>query len=89
MTDEQDPLPELTFTWRRWYTYAATLALLLLLGWIVWGLTNAAAAKELGDTAFWLIMLIGWLATCYLIAPSGEQVVKMVQAAKIAIGKKE
>jgi hypothetical protein len=98
--DQQDPLPEGSFFYRRIFTYVVTLLLLAILGWIVWGLTDAlaeivkgdadatATVEVLRDIAFYSICFAAWLATTYVIAPSGEQVVKMVQSAKIAVANK-
>ena len=46
MTDPQDPLPEASWTFRRWFTYAVTLIALILIGWIVAKLTDVGLEVE-------------------------------------------
>jgi len=96
--DPQDPLPESNWLWRRVFIYSTMVVLLVGLGWIVWGMTDAlleivkgdadatATVNALRDVAYYAIGFAAWLATIYTIAPSGEQVAKMVQAVKLSIG---
>lgn len=78
--DPQDPLPESTFTWRRTFSYTVTVALLGLLGWIIYRL---GTASELADTAFWILVLLWWVVTYYMVAPSAEQIARIIQAARV------
>ena len=82
--DLQDPLPESNWFWRRLFVFATMAVMLILLALIVLALGKALAAPQLADVAFWLICLIAWMVTVYTIAPSGEQVTKMVQSVKLA-----
>lgn len=98
MDDLQDPLPESNWLYRRIFTYVVIVALLAVLTWIVWGMTDAlltivkgdsdatATVNALRDVAFYVVCFAGWLATTYVIAPSGEQVVKMFQSVKLSLG---
>jgi hypothetical protein len=80
MTDPQDPLPEGKWLYRRLFTWTLTLICCGLLWFIVQQLRGDVALVEV---AKWLIGLIGILATFYLIAPSAEQLAKIVQAGRI------
>lgn len=80
MTDPQDPLPEASWTFRRWFTYAVTLIALILIGWIVAKLTEGV---HLAGVAYGLIGLVALFATYYLIAPSAEHVVKLLRLASL------
>lgn len=73
--DEQDPLPENKWFWRRLFAYVVTAVALGLVGWIV---SKLASPEPLAHIAYWLIGLCALLATYYLIAPSAEHVVRMV-----------
>ena len=75
-TDPQDPLPEATWTWRRVFTYAVTAALLALLAYVI----PRMPAAELKGVAYWLIALVWTSITYYLIAPSAEHIVAVIQA---------
>lgn len=78
--DPQDPLPEGQFLYRRIFSYVMAVVLLGLLAWIVYRIDQS---KDLADTAFWLIVLLWWVVTFYMIAPSAEQITKIIQAARI------
>lgn len=98
MKDPQDPLPESNWVWRRLFACAVTIAALALTGLVVWRMTAAllvivkgnsdatATVYALRDIAFYLVGLALALSVVYLIAPSGEQVAKMVQAVKLNLG---
>lgn len=85
MTD-QDPLPEPTWTFRRWFTYGATLLSLGGIGWIIHKLSDG---EHLAGVAYGLLGLCAVLATYYLIAPSAEAVVKLIEAASIIRGRRD
>jgi len=78
--DPQDPLPESQFFWRRLFSYLACLILLGLLAFIV---TRIEGDPELATIAKWLIGLIALLMTYYMIAPSAEQLARIIQAARV------
>lgn len=80
MTDPQDPLPEATWSYRRWFTYGVTIACLAGVSWIIHKL---AEGQHLAGVAYGLIGLCALLATYYLIAPSAEHVVKLFKAASL------
>lgn len=75
----QDPLPESGFFYRRITTWAVSLLILGMLWFIVVSLRHLAAPDGLVTVAKWLIVLLGLSQTYYLIAPSAEHIVKMIQ----------
>ena len=77
--DPQDPLPEGRWLFRRLFTWLLVLMCCALLGWIVHQLRGEA---RLVEVAQWLIGLIALLSTYYLIAPSAEHIVRLVQAGR-------
>jgi hypothetical protein len=81
--DVQDPLPESDWFWRRAFSYVATLLLLAGIGWTLYGLEAArdsAGLLEMGLRLCWLVALV---STFYMIAPSAEQIARIIQAASI------
>lgn len=76
MIDQQDPLPEPSWLWRRWYTFLVTFAILGLIALAV----ILMPAEQLRWVCLALIALVVLLATYYLIAPSAEHIVSTVQA---------
>jgi hypothetical protein len=87
--DLQDPLPESNWLWRRVFVFAVTACVL----WMVWGAITRLGASamlrpELGIPALlslcqWLIAMVGVMVTYYMIAPSAEQMVKMLKTAAL------
>lgn len=88
-TDLQDPLPESSWFWRRVFVFAVTAAVL----WMLWGaitqLANVALVEpRLGVPALltlckWIIGFTGMMVTYYMVAPSAEQLTKMVKVASL------
>lgn len=88
-TDLQDPLPESSWFWRRVFVYIVTAAVL----WMLWGaitqLGNVALVEpKLGVPALltlckWIIAFTGMMVTYYMIAPSAEQLTKMVKTVSL------
>lgn len=88
-TDLQDPLPESSWFWRRVFVFTVTAAVL----WMLWG-----AITQLGNVALveprsgvpallslckWIIGMTALMATYYMVAPSAEQLTKMVKTASL------
>lgn len=90
--DVQDPLPESNFFWRRAFTFVVVAAVLYLSYLTITRLGSAAlAVPQIGVpallTAFrWLIGFTALLVTYYMLAPSAEQMVKLLQTAKLLQG---
>jgi len=88
-TDLQDPLPEASWLWRRVFVFTTTAAVLFML----WGAIDrlaavALSAPHLGVPALlslckWIIGFSGLMATYYMVAPSAEQIVKMLKVAAL------
>ena len=77
-------LPESNFIWRRLFSYALAVGLLLLLSVVVYQISES---KDLADTAFWLMVLLWWVITFYMVAPSAEQIARIIQSARLFGGK--
>jgi hypothetical protein len=82
-TDPQDPLPESNFLYRRLTTWFIVMALLALVWHNVEALHGLGAVDGLVEITKWLIALAGIVSTYYLIAPSAEQVVRIIQTARV------
>lgn len=87
--DLQDPLPEASWLWRRVFTF---VAMSVLLGFVYFGMTHLAATalqsptagiEALKDVIRYLLLFAWLLATYYLLAPSAEQLVKLVQVSSL------
>lgn len=78
--DPQDPLPEPSWTFRRWFTWLVMAVCLGLVAWIVWKLTESS---HLAGVAYALVGLCALLATYYLIAPSAEHLAKLARLADL------
>jgi hypothetical protein len=79
-----DPLPESNWFWRRIYIFAVTTVVTVGVWMIVQAMVTAGNGQVIVNALVkicgWLL-LYGWfLATYYMIAPTGEQIVKMWQS---------
>lgn len=79
LIDVQDPLPESDFKFRRIYSYTATTALIVLLAFIIHKMTEP---ESLRIAALYLSLLLWFTITYYMIAPSAEQITRIIQAAR-------
>lgn len=83
--DPQDPMPEGRWLFRRILTFAITAVVLAILCYIAravhdLGATQPAAALDALYGMFRLMVwLLGLVLTYYLVAPSAEQITKLVQ----------
>lgn len=80
--DVQDPLPEQDWTWRRTYTYGLTLITCGFLLYALISLHRLDAPDHIYVIAKLLIGVIAMMATYYMVAPSAEQIVHLIQAAR-------
>lgn len=80
--DPQDPLPETDWRWRRSFVYALTLILCAFISYAITSLHYQQDAEAVYQIAVRLIYLVAMLATYYMVAPSAEQIVHLVQAAR-------
>lgn len=86
--DAQDPLPEGAWLWRRVFVFGVTVILLAL----VWAKIDAVSdvARNGSETAIaglvkllrLCLILIGALILFYLLAPSAEQLTRLIQTAR-------
>ncbi len=87
--DPQDPLPEANWFWRRVFVFACATAILFLVYGAVDRLGTVAVVKpEVGIPAFvsivkLLIITVNILVLFYMIAPSAEQITKMIKTASL------
>lgn len=87
LVETQDPLPEASWFWRRVFTIAVTACVM----WMIWGAIDRLGATAimdprrgipaLGQLCKWLILFNAMMVTYYMVAPSAEQIVKMIQTA--------
>jgi hypothetical protein len=81
--DPHDPLPESTFLWRRLTTWVVCVALLVLIYVNVLSLAAMQESAGIVKVTGWLCLLL-WIAlTYYMVAPSAEQITKVIQLARI------
>lgn len=81
--DVQDPLPETDWFWRRLFTFLFTLvsAAFVWYGFeALWGLQDVASIYRVTR---YMIGVHVMLITYYMVAPSAEQIIKIIQSAKI------
>lgn len=83
--EAHDPLPESNWLWRRVFIFTLTTSIvvgvwMMVNSWVRSGapsqLIVGAELKVIG----WLCLLVWFMATYYMIAPTGEQIVKMWQS---------
>lgn len=88
-TDLQDPLPESSWFWRRVFVFTVTAAVLWMLRGAITQLGHVALVEpRLGVPALltlckWIIGMTALMATYYMVAPSAEQLTKMVKVASL------
>lgn len=78
--DPQDPLPEPSFLYRRVFSYGTAISLIGLIAFVVWRIEGD---EQLREIALYLCLLLFMVVTYYMVAPSAEHVVKMVQLGKL------
>lgn len=79
-TDPQDPLPEQSFLYRRIFSYGVAISLIGLIAFVVWRIEGDDQLREI---ALYLCTLLFIVVTYYMVAPSAEHVVKMIQLGKL------
>lgn len=81
--DIQDPLPETNWFWRRVYTFVLSLVSVGMIWYALEAVTNAGDMDSIYRIARYMIGVHVLLITYYMVAPSAEQIVKLIQAAKL------
>lgn len=86
--DVQDPLPESTWFWRRVFVFVVTAFACWQTHRAIDRLADIAVVNPaIGVPAFvdllhWLLFLVILMVTYYLVAPSAEQITRMIQTAR-------
>lgn len=76
-------LPESDFKFRRLFSWLLATLIIGMIAWIIYRVEDNAT---LGEIAIYLILLLWWVITYYMVAPSAEQIARIVGAARIQIG---
>lgn len=90
--DPQDPIPESNFKYRRIFAFVFCSWCLAQVGWNSYQISLVAlkgsetAIKGLVNNTWWTLALCGLIVTYYLLAPSAEQMTKMIQTARLLKG---
>jgi len=80
MADDHTPLPENKFTFRRLFSYVIATWLMILLSVLTNRIDDPVGQKAI---AFYVMILLWWVITYYMVAPSAEQIARIIQAARI------
>ena len=78
--DVQDPLPESNFFYRRVFAYVSSTILVGLLAYVTFKMQTPESLRTM---ALYLSLLLWFSITYYMLAPSGEQVVRIIQAGRV------
>lgn len=81
--DVQDPLPETDWMWRRTYTFTISLLSLAFIWGGIESLHELKSSEQIYYITRYMIGILAMLILFYMVAPSAEQIVKLVQAAKL------
>lgn len=81
--DVQDPLPETSWLWRRIYVFTFSM---ISVAFILYGLESLHGLRD-AEAVYritrYMIAIHAMLILFYMVAPSAEQIVKLIQAARI------
>lgn len=55
-------------------------ALMVLIGYSVFKMSTDANIKQV---VLWLILLLWWVITYYMVAPTAEQITRIIQSARV------
>lgn len=81
--DVQDPLPETNWFWRRVYTFALSLISVAFIWYGFEALYDMREPNLVYSLSRYMIGVHVLLITYYMLAPSAEQLVKLIQSAKL------
>lgn len=81
--DVQDPLPETNWFWRRVYTFALSLISVAFIWFGLEALNSMREPKLVYSVTRYMIGVHVLLITYYMLAPSAEQMVKLIQSARL------
>lgn len=77
--DVQDPLPESNFFYRRVFAYVSSTILVGLLAYVTFKMQTPESLRTM---ALYLSLLLWFSITYYMLAPSAEQLVRIIQAGR-------
>lgn len=81
--DVQDPLPETSWLWRRIYVFTFSM---ISVAFIMYGLQSLYQMQDIESVyriTRYMIAIHAMLILFYMVAPSAEQIVKLIQASRI------
>lgn len=81
--DVQDPLPETNWLWRRLFTFIFALISVVLITYALQSLHQMQDADKVYRMGRYMIGVHVLLMTYYMLAPSAEQMVKLIQSARL------
>lgn len=81
--DPQDPLPESSWLWRRIFTFIFSLISVAFIWYGLEALWNLREAALIYSITRYMIGVLVMLITYYMVAPSAEQSIRLVQSAKL------
>lgn len=81
--DVQDPLPETNWFWRRVYTFVLSLVSVAFIWHGIEALAGMRQPEAVYRVTRYMIGVHVLLITYYMVAPSAEQIIKIIQSAKL------
>lgn len=81
--DVQDPLPETSWLWRRIYVFTFSMISVAFIMYALQSLYQMNQAEAVYRIARYMIGVHAMLILFYMVAPSAEQIVKLIQASRI------
>lgn len=80
--DVQDPLPEQDWFWRRSFSFGLSIACIGFIWYGIEALWDLKQAEAIYRVTRYMIGILAMVILFYMVAPSAEQIVKLIQAAK-------
>lgn len=89
--DPQDPLPEASWLWRRVLVFLGELSRVLFVAFTLYAIYSLAIGKDqtresiegLYNLAWWVLAFSALDRVLYLVAPTAEQLVRLIQSARM------
>lgn len=81
--DVQDPLPETNWLWRRVYTFVLSVISVAFIWFGAEAMYSLKEPEKLFLITRYMIGILLVLILFYMVAPSAEQIVKLIQAARL------
>lgn len=80
--DVQDPLPEQDWFWRRTFSFGLSIACIGFIWYGIEALWDLRQPEAIYRVTRYMIGVLAMVILFYMVAPSAEQIVKLIQAAK-------